>query len=64
LPIAEANNLIRTALLNVPFTQDVQVAGIGTTTMSVVWWWKMPFSSSMSFHTSRVVALPELSSGA
>ncbi|CAP91197.1 Pc13g01280 [Penicillium rubens Wisconsin 54-1255] len=31
LPIAEANNLIRTALLNVPFTQDVQVAGIGTT---------------------------------
>jgi hypothetical protein len=31
LPIPAANSHIRTALLNAPLTQDVQVAGIGTT---------------------------------
>jgi polyhydroxyalkanoate synthesis regulator phasin len=31
LPIPAVNNHIRTALLNAPSTQDVQVAGIGTT---------------------------------
>jgi hypothetical protein len=31
MPIPVANNRIRTALLNTLSTQDVQVAGIGTT---------------------------------
>jgi hypothetical protein len=49
LPIPEANNLIRTALLNVPSTQDVQVAGIGTTKTGYM----IRFKDTASAETAR-----------
>jgi hypothetical protein len=52
LPIAEANNLIRTALLNVPFTQDVQVAPNRGLTSSV----SLPSSRSHSLFSRAASA--------
>ena len=49
MPIPAANNRIRTALLNAPSTQDVQVAGIGTTKTGYV----IRFKDSTSAETAR-----------
>jgi hypothetical protein len=49
MPIPAANNRIRTALLNTPSTQDVQVAGIGTTKTGYV----IRFKDIASAETAR-----------
>jgi hypothetical protein len=49
MAIPTANDCIRTALLNDPSTQDVQVAGIGTTKTGYV----IRFKDSMSAETAR-----------
>jgi hypothetical protein len=49
MPIPAANDRIRTALLNDPSTQDVQVAGIGTTKTGYV----IRFKDSTSAETAR-----------
>lgn len=48
LPTAAANTHIRTALLNAPATQDVQVAGVGTTKTGYVIRFKDPESAEMA----------------
>lgn len=50
MPIPAANNRIRTALLNASSTQDVQVAGIGTTKTGYV----IRFKDSASAETARI----------
>lgn len=49
MPIPTVNNRIRTALLNTPSTQDVQVSGIGTTKTGYV----IRFKDSASAETAR-----------